>query len=402
MRILVLTSSYEPLSGGAETYARSLCSGLTERGHEVVVVTDGSWLPDLPRERTEAAGRVLRLRDFVVRSEAKDKVRWRQMQYSVLTEIGEALAGKTFDIVHANSHETLVLATMIALDQDAALVCSLHEQNPQLEVFGIGRTRLSYQVLPVDVYFAASRFYEQRALDFGVPPSRLRLIYHGVRTGPEACGDRDRLRTELGLGPANPLVVLPGRVYTRKAQIDLARALPAVLAALPQVRVLLAGRVSDFSYQRRLAELLAANGTAHAVTLREDFGAADMPDVYAAADLVVQPSLEEGLGLAAIEAMAAARPVVATRVVGLTEVVTDGRDGLLVPPSNPELLADALIGLLTDPERTARLAEGARRTSEERFSQRAMVEETLDGYRQAVRHAAVRNAATASPTGGAS
>ncbi|WP_101254355.1 glycosyltransferase family 4 protein [Streptomyces barkulensis] len=396
MKILMLTSTYEPLTGGAETYARFLCEGLVARGHDVVIATDGSWLDGFPLTSHEPGGRVLRLRTFAGRVDARDKVKWRQMQYSVLDELGDVLDGETFDVVHANSHETLTLASMVALDIDAALVCSLHEQNPDLERYGRGRCRLSYQVLPVGMYFAASRFYADRAVRFGVPADRLSLVYHGVPPIPVDARSRAAVRGWLGLSEGQRLVVLPGRVYTRKAQLDLAAALPSVVSRCPDVRVLLAGRVSDFDYEKRMWELLRELGVADRVTLRQDLGAADMPGVYAAADLVVQPSLEEGLGLALIEAMSAGRPVVGTRVVGISEVITHGVNGLLVPPSDPPRLAEAMVEVLTDRRLAASLASGARARAEERFSQDRMVTDTLAGYHSAI---AYQRSHTAGGTG---
>lgn len=391
----MLTSTYEPLTGGAETYLRLLSEGLVEQGHEVVVATDGSWLPELPGDRVEPGGRVLRLRAFAGRIDARDKVKWRQLQYSVLDELGELLHGQAFDVVHANSHETLVPASIVALDLGAALVCSLHEQNPDLERFGLGRCRLSYQVLPVDMYLAASEFYARRAAGFGVPGDRLRLIYHGVPDTSAGPGDREAVRAELRVTSAHRLIVLPGRVYARKAQLDLAAALPTVAARHPEVRVLLAGRVSDFEYERRMWRRLNELGVAGLVTLRQDYGAADMPLVYAAADLVVQPSLEEGLGLAVIEAMNAGRPVVGTNVVGIAEVVTHEHDGLLVPAADPQRLAGALLRLLDAPELADCLATRARATVRERFSRDRMVAQTLTAYRDALARWAPREPAGA-------
>jgi glycosyltransferase involved in cell wall biosynthesis len=386
----MLTSSYEPLTGGAETYLRLLCEGLVTEGHEVVIVTDGSWLPDLPGERAEPGGQVLRLHAFADRLDLRDKVRWRLMQYAVLDELGELIADEAFDVVHANSHETLVLGSIIALDMGAALVCSLHEQNPDLERFGKGRCRLSYQVLPVGVYLAASQFYADRASRFGVPPQRLRLVYHGVPDTPTEDGIREASRAELGITDEHRLIVLPGRVYTRKAQLDLAAAIPLVAVSHPEIRVLLAGRVSDFEYERRMWRLLDSLGVAHLVTLRQDFGVADMPGVYAAADVVVQPSLEEGLGLAVIEAMTASRPVIGSNVVGISEVLTHEHDGLLVPAQDPARLAEAVLRLLEDPVLAERLARQARATAVERFGRDRMVKETLAAYQEALasRHSA--------------
>jgi hypothetical protein len=89
---------------------------------------------------------------------------------------------------------------------------------------------------------------------------------------------------------------------------------------------------------------------------RQDVGAC-----LAAADVVALPSLHEGLGVAALEAMAAGRPVVASRVGGLTEVVVDGETGLFAEPGEPESLATALVTLARDRDLRARLGEGGRR-----------------------------------------
>jgi len=347
-------------------------------------------VPDLPRDRAERSGRVLRPCGFDERRDDRTKPQWRQLQYAPLEELGELLKGETFDVVHANSHDTLVLASIIALDLGAALVCTLQEMTPHLEAFGSGRCRLSYQALPVDLYMAPSRFYAERAAEYGVPADKLRLAYHAPRDEPAAPGDRPALRAALGLTDEHRLILCPARVYARKAQLDLAAALPALVERHPEVRVLLAGRVSNVAYAQRLWQTLDELGVAHLVTHRTDFYAGDMPSVYAAADLVVLPSLAEGLGLAVVEAMYARKPVVVTDVVGLNEVVTHEHDGLVVPAADPDRLAEALGRLLDDPPLAQRLAAQGRVTAVERFSLDRLVDETLAGYEDAL----ARRAAT--------
>ena len=383
MRILFLSSSYHPLTGGAETYGRTLARGLVRRGHEVVVVTDGSWLPDLPVRQEEDGVLVLRLREFADRVDARDKVKWRQMQFSLFPEIAELAGDLAVDLIHANSHEALVLGSIIGLDLDVPVVASLHEQNPDLEAYGIGRCRLSYQVLPVAMYLVASQFYAARAAHFGVPAERVRLIYHGVEGNAPRMDARERVRGVLGIAPDAPVVLCPARVYTRKGQHVLARAIPEIRRCVPTTRFVLAGRVSDFEYARQMWRILDEVNARDAVVLAENYEGSDMPDVFAACDVVVQPSLEEGLGLATIEAMAAGRPVVASNVVGLSEVITDGHDGLLVPAVDPAALADATVQLLRDPGLAAALARSARVTVTRRFTQERMVDDTIAAYEAA-------------------
>ena len=383
MRILFLTSTFEPLTGGAETYARLLTTSLAAAGHDVTIVTDGSWLDDLPDQRTEDGCLVLRLRRFAGEVDRRDKVVWRQLQYALLTELGHALGAETFDVVHANSHETLQLALPVAEEHGAALVASLHEQNPDLEPFGVGRCRLAYSVLPVDMHLAASRFYHGRAVRYGTDAARLRLVYHGVDAAPTAPRRADA-RARLGLPARGPVVTCAGRLYTRKGQVHLADAFGAIRAAHPDAHLLLAGRVSDFEYARDVFDRLGPAVAAGAVTHREDLTLADMPTVFAATDVAVQPSLEEGLGLAAIEAMQHAVPLVASNVVGLDEVVQDGVDGLLVPASAPDALAGAVVRLLDEPHLARRLVDGGRAAVTGRFSVRTMRDATLDAYAAAL------------------
>ncbi|GIG20599.1 hypothetical protein Cch01nite_13230 [Cellulomonas chitinilytica] len=379
MRILFLTSTFEPLTGGAETYGRLLTTSLAAAGHDVTVVTDGSWLDDLPAGTTEHGCRVLRLRRFAGEVDRRDKVVWRQLQYALLNELGDALDGETFDVVHANSHETLQLGLPVAEDQRAALVASLHEQNPDLEAFGAGRCRLAYGVLPVDMHIAASRFYHERAVRYGATPDRLRLVYHGVEGAPAAPG-RAQARAHLGLPADGPVVTCAGRLYTRKGQVHLADAFGKIRAAHPDAHLLLAGRVSDFDYARDVFDRLGAAVGDGAVTHHEDLTLADMPTVFAASDVAVQPSLEEGLGLAAIEAMQHGVPLVASDVVGLDEVVQDGVDGLLVPARDPDALAGAVLRVLGDRALGGHLVEGGLAAVAGRFSVEAMRDATLDAY----------------------
>jgi glycosyltransferase involved in cell wall biosynthesis len=102
----------------------------------------------------------------------------------------------------------------------------------------------------------------------------------------------------------------------------------------------------------------------------------DIREVLAAADVVAAPSLSEGFGLSVVEAMAMARPVVATRVGGLLEIVDDGRSGFLVPPADPSALAAALLRVLNDAVLRRELGERARAVAELRFDIRGTARAT--------------------------
>jgi glycosyltransferase involved in cell wall biosynthesis len=138
--------------------------------------------------------------------------------------------------------------------------------------------------------------------------------------------------------------------------------------------------VVDDVYRRELQDRAVSLGLAdrvHFTGLRKD-----IPQILGAAAVSVLPSVSEGISNTLLESMAAGVPVVATRVGGTPEVIRDGEQGLLVPPSDPQALADAILAVLGDPALAARLgAEGRRRVREE-FSFEAVVRRTEDLYRE--------------------
>jgi glycosyltransferase involved in cell wall biosynthesis len=110
-----------------------------------------------------------------------------------------------------------------------------------------------------------------------------------------------------------------------------------------------------------------------------------VPDVrqrLAQADVLVMPSLSEGLGVAVLEAMAMGKPVVASNTGGLPEAVADGETGLLVPPGNAEALAGALLALLEDPDRAQAMGKAGRRRAVDHFDRRVIVDRMLSLYRE--------------------
>ena len=110
----------------------------------------------------------------------------------------------------------------------------------------------------------------------------------------------------------------------------------------------------------------------------------DVPTLLDAADVYVQPSLSEGLGLAVLEAMAAGLPVIATRTGGLPEVVADNQTGLLVPPGDAPALANALQYLLDNVNRRDKMGKAGRARAVSCFSIARMVSETQEVYRVAL------------------
>jgi glycosyltransferase involved in cell wall biosynthesis len=199
------------------------------------------------------------------------------------------------------------------------------------------------------------------------------LLQNGVDTEHFRLPPADaQARAALGLDPRRPVVGTIGRLEDRKGHDQLLRAAGQMLAGAngrrPQLVI-----VGDGPLRESLADQARTLGVAD--SMRFEGTVADVRPVLAAMDVFVLPSRAEGMSNALMEAMAGARPVVATAVGGNTEVVTDGETGLLVPPADPAAIARAVDGLLRDPERASRLGAAARQFVTRHFGARARVAE---------------------------
>jgi glycosyltransferase involved in cell wall biosynthesis len=194
-----------------------------------------------------------------------------------------------------------------------------------------------------------------------------------IPTGAEA---RVRARVLLGAGPEELLVGTLGRLHEPKKGLrSFLSAAARVAAADPRARFVLIG---DGPARRELERFTASLGLGDRVRFAGERTDADL--LVAGLDLLVQPSLWEGFGLSALEGMAAGRPVVASRVGGVPEVIRDGVDGILVPPGDPVRLAEAMTAILRDPERAARLGASGRARARREFHVDRLVRETASLY----------------------
>jgi glycosyltransferase involved in cell wall biosynthesis len=224
----------------------------------------------------------------------------------------------------------------------------------------------------------------------GYPEHKVVVIRNGVDTSRfGARGDGAAFRRELDIPPGAPLVVMLARLNPTKGIECFFEAAARIRQVHPDAYFLAVGECYtradgefrvDHEYRRKLDDKVSSLGLTDRVRftgLRKD-----VPQVLAAAAVSVLPSLSEGISNSLLESMAAGVPVVATRVGGTPEVIEDGEHGLLVPPGDPQAVADAILAVLGDPELAARLSANGRRRAREEFSFEAVVRRTEDLYRE--------------------
>lgn len=230
----------------------------------------------------------------------------------------------------------------------------------------------------ISVCHATARRFMERE---GFPHERIRIVYSGIPDAPPPDADqRQAARRGWGLKTEVPVIGVVANLMPPKGYPVLIRAMAILREEFPDIVCLCAGRDAS---EGRIPRLAREEGVeSHFRWLGFQ---ADPAPVRAAADLIVLASHWEGLPVTLIEAMREARPIVATTVGGVHEMIEDGVQGLLIAPGDPLALAQAIQRLLNNPERRARMGAAARRRFEERFRVECMMNQTLEVYNEVLK-----------------
>jgi glycosyltransferase involved in cell wall biosynthesis len=211
-----------------------------------------------------------------------------------------------------------------------------------------------------------------------VSPEKIVTVPNGIDVNRFSAAQLPTLRQQLAGTRDSFVIGAVGRLAPQKGFKYLILAMPAILAKYPNCRLVVVGSGPLETKLRSLACLCLPQE----VDRCEFLGfRTDIPELLGCFDVFVQSSLWEGLSITLLEAMAAAKPIVATDIKGTREVITDGVDGLLIEPADPTALADAIVELLQNRERARMMGIQARETIRQHFSQEAMVQNTLQLYK---------------------
>lgn len=263
-----------------------------------------------------------------------------------------------FAIVHQHFGARSV-RRLIGLSSDARLVVHLHGR-----VSDPGSpSSVPIAVRGADLVVAASR-----AVALEIPNLKPIVVHAGVESRKEFCAENTTPRTTTVIGAACRLVPLKGL-------LDLIRAVASLRPEFPTLRLEIAGTGPQREDLEREAGRLGLTGSVHFLGWQRDLG-----PIFRSWDIFAMPSLEEGLPMAALEAMAGGLPVVATSVGGLPEIVADGQTGYLVPPSDVMALSGRLRLLILDPKRRRAMGAAGQERARHHFSVDRMVREIAAIY----------------------
>lgn len=287
-----------------------------------------------------------------------------------------------YNLVHTHLLKADVWGALAARLAGVPVISSKHNAEKILQNQAVGALHGLISLLNHRIIALSSGVAEYMTQTGRITGPRMVVIHYGLDPEPPAESEASGVRRELAISSDTPLALCLARLDPQKDHATLLRAWSRVVAAHPEARLLLAGgtQLGGEAYVDRLHALvhsLDLDDRVYFLGVRRD-----VPDLLAAADLLVMSSRWEGLGLVFLEAMNAARPIVATAVGGVPEVVRDGDTGLLVEPDDPEALSAAILRLIDDPALAHRLGQNGRVRLERDFTATAMVRNTLGLYAQ--------------------
>ena len=365
-RVRVLEVMATGTNGGAQEHVYSLVTRLNPECYEVRVVSlsHGSSV-----RRLQRAGI-----DVTVIDEPDDR--------RAVRELADSVASFAPEIIHNHMYRAEVIGTRAALllgekgCKRPAIISTVHSSRIRC----VDDRQTIRQLTPLmDRLIVVSRAIEEKVREEGRVGAPVSLIHNGVDlqryNHQQPCCT---LHDEYGIPEDAPIVGVVARLEAEKGHRTLIDAWPEVLAAVPNAWLLVVGEGSERDALEAEAASLGVSERVVFTGRRED-----VPAVTAALDVAVLPSYREAQGLSVLEAMALSRPVVASNVGGIPEMIEDGVTGLLVPPNDCDALAAALIKLLTDHPYADMIARRGHDLVHERFCIELMVNSIESIYDEA-------------------
>jgi glycosyltransferase involved in cell wall biosynthesis len=276
-------------------------------------------------------------------------------------ELGHLIRREGVDLVHAHSPLPAVVARLAAASSRGGrrrVVYTEHNEWPryrwQTRWANMATYPLNDHVFAVSDGVRSTIHYPRRLRRLPMPP--VETLHHGLDHATiQVERTADDVRASLGIPAGVPVVGTVANFKPHKGYDLLMEAAAKVRREAPETRFVLVGQGPALEDTRRRAADLGLDGSVVLTGFRED-----ALELCSALDVFTLASLNEGLSISLLEAMALGKPSAVTRVGGIPEVVRDGVEGFLVPPGDPAALADRIVALLQDDDLRSRMGEAAR------------------------------------------
>jgi glycosyltransferase involved in cell wall biosynthesis len=384
MKILHVVQAYHPAIGGSEWLTRNLSEQMASRyGDEVTVFTSNAYKPEAfwrtrgplmpPGIETINGVTVRRFRIFnglrLARRLLAQGSRRLNLPYNdwlrtiqtgpLIPGLTRAIADSGVDVVFATAFPFLHMYHALAGARHAGIPVVLLGAIHIADAWDYDREMMYQAIQRTDAYIAHTTFERDYLIQRGIRADKIRVIGAGVEADAFADAYGGAVRKRYGWGDA-PVVGVLARQSQLKRLDTLLQAMPKVWGAQPNAHLLMAGARTSYSPQLdRMINAFAPEQQAR-ITVVSDFPEKQKPNLLAACDLIAHPSGNESFGIVFVEAWASGKPVIGARVGSIPSVIDEGQDGLLFKYLDPDSLAQAILELLDDPLRQARMGEAGR------------------------------------------
>jgi N-acetyl-alpha-D-glucosaminyl L-malate synthase BshA len=304
-----------------------------------------------------------------------------------MIKLSQVVREHNIDVIHAHWAVPMgFVSSIVKLVTDKPLVITTHGRDVYVdpeagaivpELWYV-RPFLRFALRRANRVISVSQDCRRHAIAAGAPSDRIRVIYNGVdakRFSPRK--SNKHIRQVLGVSDSAQLVLFVGSLRRYKGVDVLIRAMSRVVESEPSAVAVIIGNGPQKEKLIALRDLL---GLQKAVIFAGLVPNSEIVSYQNECDVFLLPSRRESFGIAAVEAMACAKPVIGTKVGGLKEVIEGGRTGVLVEPGNYLQLARAIIQVLEDKSYARRLGENGRRKVEAEFDWKKIARRTLSLY----------------------
>lgn len=365
MKILLLTTHLD--FGGISIYCVSLAKALTQMGHSVTIASSGGVL----LEELKNCG----IQHIQLNIRTKSELS--PLLLKAFIKLDRIFKTDAPQIIHAHTRITQVLACMIYKKTGIPYVSTCH---------GFFRPHLGRKVFGFwgkKVIAISEAVREHLVNDLKVKKDDICLIHNGIdikKFQGHAASDRQKTAYKSRLGiKEGPVVGIIARLAPIKGHKFLLLAAKEILKEYPNLQILIIG---DGPSKKELIELTMSLGLGKNTFIEASAINTALP--LSIMDVFVLPSVQEGLGLSAMEAMASGVPVIGSNVGGIYSLIKDGQTGLLVPPQDPASLAAAVLRLLKDRAFALKMARAANELIKEKFSLEQMAKKIEMVYKEVI------------------
>ena len=392
-KVCFISPEYLPLSGGTGSYVYYLSNELMKNGFEINIVTGAQEAKDIKVNRQLSVNFLKIPKTPIIKS-----FLFAGTSYRKLNRLREAINP---DITHVNL--PLVPNFAVPPNFGKTLISTVHStwKGEADAIRGEPFSRLNSNEKFLVSFNWFLRVFEEKMQErsrkliavsdftrrelkqyYGIRDDKIRVIHNGVDTAKfQPTTDKRKIKQDLGFNPDDMAIVSVGRLYARKGLFTLIESIPTVTRKFPNAKFIISGK-GQSNEMRKLVSHAQLLGVQENMVFTGYFPDAKLPKLYQSADIFAFSTFYEHHPFAVLEALSTGLPVVTTRVGGIPETITDGKNGFMCEPFNSTQFSDRILYLLEHPKVAAEMAVSARETILQRFDWRIVVKKAIAIYKE--------------------